>query len=290
MEYLLHILVVIAIYATLAMSLDLLVGQSGLLSLAQASFFGLGAYVAGLVATRCASSAAVEVGLALSVTAVAGGLLAMGAFRLRGERLVLLTLAFQVLLVKVAMNWTSATGGPGGISAIPPLNVGGWEAGTVTRTAILAIGLGGVTWLVRRRLIDSPLGRLLRAVREDEALVSSLGKDPRRAKAAVFVVAGSLAGLAGVLHAHYIGHVAPGDFGLETSLLVVSMVVVGGIGSRSGPLLGAAALVSLPEFLRFLGLPVSVAANLQQAGYGLLLAVMMLARPRGFLDGSVARR
>ena len=140
------------------------------------------------------------------------------------------------------------------------------------------------------RLASSPFGRVLRSIREDEPFAASLGKNTLRFKVTAFAVSAALAASAGGLYAHYNTYIDPSSFTVMESILVVSMVIVGGAGSLWGPVIGAVVLVSLPEALRFVGLPVSVAANVRQILYGGLLVIMIMFRPRGLVGTYVFGR
>ena len=143
----------------------------------------------------------------------------------------------------------------------------------------MCVGVSGLVW----RLIHSPFGRLLKAIREDEVLCQSLGKSIGAAKVSVFTVSAGIAGLAGGLFAHYISYIDPSSFTVMESVVIISIVVVGGAGSFWGPIAGAIVLVSVPEMLRFVGLPTAIAANVRQMLYGVALIAFMMWRPRGFL-------
>ena len=133
-----------------------------------------------------------------------------------------------------------------------------------------------------RRVVNSPFGRILRAIREDETAALAVGKDVNRYKIIVFVIGAFFAGIAGSLYAHYITFIDPSSFTVMESITILLMVVFGGMGSLSGSFVGAAVLVILPEMLSFVGMPSSVAAPLGRMIYGLLLVVLMLKDHRGF--------
>jgi branched-chain amino acid transport system permease protein len=143
--------------------------------------------------------------------------------------------------------------------------------------------LATVAYLIVDRISSSPFGRVLRAIREDETFAQSLAKNTTAYKVTAFCVSAALAASAGSLYAHYVTYIDPTSFTVMESILVISMVIIGGAGSRWGPLIGAIALVTFPELLRLVGLPASVAANLRQILYGSLLVVMMMLRPRGLV-------
>lgn len=281
MEYVFHILVFVGIYAILAVSLDLLAGSTGILSLSHAAFYGLGAYSSALISIRLGASFPVGVLAGMVVAGLSSLLVSVPSARLQDDYFVLATLGFQLIIVSILNNWTELTRGPLGIPGIPPLSFLGYTLHSrfeiLPPTFVLAV----LAYAMVNRLANSPFGRVLRAVREDEVLAQSLGKNPLRFKAIAFAVSGGLAAMAGGLYAHYMSFVDPSAFSVMESLLVISMVIIGGAGSTWGPLSGALILVILPEVLRLVGLPTSLAANLRQVLYGGLLTAMMLVRPRG---------
>jgi len=283
MEYLLHVLVLAAIYTILAASLDLLAGRTGLVSVAHAAFYGLGAYSAALLALHTGVPFLLSVPLGMLLAIVASLVVSLTSIRLHDDYFVIATFAFQMILFAVFNNLIGVTRGPLGISGIPRPAFFGWTIQSTFGFALLAAVLAGVAYLVVDRIANGPLGRVLLAIREDEIFASGLGKDTFKVKATVFAVSGALAASAGSLYAHYATYIDPKNFTVAESILVISMVIVGGAGSRWGPLIGAVLLVCLPEALRFVGLPNAVAANLRQILYSTFVLVAMIIRPRGLV-------
>ena len=281
MEYALHILVFVGIYIILAASLDLLAGHTGLLSIAHAAFYGLGAYTSALLTVKTGAPFLVGVLGGMFVAGLLSLLVSLPSLRLVDDYFVIATFAFQVILFSVFNNWNELTGGPTGIPGIPQPAIFGLaitsHGGFLIVVGLCAAVACGVVW----RLSSGPFGRVLHAVREDEVFAKSLGKNTVLVKIVAFAVSSALAALAGSLYAHYISYIDPTSFTVMESILVISMVIIGGAGSLSGPFIGAFVLVMLPEMLRFVGLPSSVAANLRQIIYGGLLVAMMLVRPQG---------
>ena len=140
-----------------------------------------------------------------------------------------------------------------------------------------------LTLIVIHRITSSPFGRVLKAIREDETAAQSLGKNTSRYKLLSFMVGAFFAGIAGSLYAHYITFIDPSSFTVMESITVLLMVIFGGMGSISGSIVGAVILVVIPELLRFVGLPSSIAAPMRQMLYGLLLVLLMLKRPQGLM-------
>lgn len=282
MNYLWHVLVIVNLYVMLAASLNLVVGYAGLLSLCHAAFYGIGAYTATLLMTRAGLGFFAAVSIAIPVTAALSFLISIPALRLKGDYFVLATLGFQIIVFSTLYNWVALTQGPFGITGIPAPRVFGYAIETVFSyflfTGVLAATVLGLLWL----LIRSPFGRLLRAVREDEVAAEALGKNVPRVKTSVFAIGAALAAVPGAALAGYTRYIDPSTFTLLEAIFVLSIVVIGGAGSFTGPIVGAAVLVALPEILRLLQFPEGVAASLRQVLYGMLLVVLMRYRPRGF--------
>ncbi|MCK4658567.1 MAG: branched-chain amino acid ABC transporter permease [Phycisphaerae bacterium] len=283
MEYALHILVFVGIYIILAASLDLLAGHTGLLSIAHAAFYGLGAYTSALLTVKAGAPFLLGVLGGMFVAALLSLLVSLPSLRLIDDYFVIATFAFQMILFSIFNNWNELTGGPTGIPGIPEPSVIGWEVTSHLEFVVLAGVFAILAFLVVWRLTTGPFGRALHAIREDEVLAKSIGKNALRFKITVFAISSALAASAGSLYAHYITYIDPTSFTVMESILVISMVIIGGAGSLWGPLLGAFVLVTLPETLRFIGLPSAVAANLRQIIYGSLLVVMMMVRPQGLV-------
>jgi branched-chain amino acid transport system permease protein len=148
---------------------------------------------------------------------------------------------------------------------------------------ILVLGFAVVAYLTVWLLVSAPFGRVLHAIREDELVAQINGKNTLYFKVVAFAISASLAAIAGSLYAHYVTYIDPTSFTVTDSILILSMVIIGGAGNPWGALLGACVLVILPEILRFVGLPSSTAAYLRQVIYGILLIIMMMFRPRGIL-------
>lgn len=283
MDYLLHVLILVIIYTTLAVSLDLLVGTAGLLPVCQAAFFGVGAYTTALVAVplRAPFVASTMVGVVFAV--LVSLIVSLPALRVRGDYFVIATFGFQVILFSIFNNWIDLTRGPLGITGIAQPTILGRAVRSRADFLLLSCALAAIAYVVVWRLAASPFGRVLRAIREDEVFAESLGKNVFRFKVTAFAVSAGLAAAAGSVYACYMTYIDPTSFSVMESILIISMVVIGGAGSPWGPLVGAAAVVGLPEILRLLGFPGALAANLRQVTYGVLLVVMMMVRPRGLL-------
>jgi branched-chain amino acid transport system permease protein len=280
-EYILHVGILVGIYSVLAISLDLIAGHTGLVSLAPAAFFGIGAYSSAILTVRLGLPTPIAAILGAVAAAVISLFISLPSFRVRDDYFVICTFGFQLISFNVFNNLISVTGGPLGIVNIPSPRVFGIPINSqVTYLALVCLVLA-VIYLTFRRLIDSPYGRVLHAIREDEVLAECYGKNTMYFKLTAVAVSGVFASLAGSLFAEYVTYIDPSSFTVDESILVLSMVIIGGAGSIWGAPIGAAFLILLPEMLRFAGFPTAIAANLREIAYGSALIGFMMVRPRG---------
>lgn len=283
MEYVLHILIMCGIYAILSISLNLLVGYTGLPALGHAAFSCVGAYTSSLLALEFGVSPWLGLVIGALFAGIAGILVAIPSLRLRGDYMALTTFGLALIVYGIAKNWLGLTRGPMGLPGIPGFSLMGWKLSANWSYLILVAVIVVITAWVIGRIVNSPFGRVLKGIREDEIATATMGKNVDRFKLIVFAVGAAFAGIAGALYAHYVTFIDPSSFTLMESIVILLMVVFGGMGSIAGSLVGAIALVLLPELLRFVGFPSSVEAPLRQVIYGLILVVLMIYRPRGML-------
>jgi branched-chain amino acid transport system permease protein len=283
MEYLLHILILICIYIILAVSLNLLVGYTGILSIAHAAFYGVGAYIAALLALRLETPFLLNIVLAIIGATIFGAVVGVPSLRLRDDYFIIATFAFQIITFSILNNLVEFTGGPLGLPGIPQPNIFGLEITTHIEFLILVGILASFVFWIAKRIVTAPFGRLLKAIREDEVFTQSVGRNVSAAKVKIFMISAALASTAGVIYATYITYIDPTSFTVMESIFIISIVIIGGAANLKGSIVGAAVLVALPELLRFIGLPNSVAANVRQILYGALLVIFMMWRPQGFL-------
>ncbi|NQT03471.1 MAG: branched-chain amino acid ABC transporter permease [Planctomycetes bacterium] len=283
MDYLLHILILINIYIILASSLNLIAGYTGLLSICQAAFYGVGAYTAALMSLKVGSPFVVNLLLAMVVTGVLGALVGIPSLRIRDDYFVIATFAFQVIAFSIMTNWMAFTGGPMGLPGIPQPKIFWWVVDSNWETFLVSTVLAAGVLAVCLRLVHSPFGRVLMAIREDETFALAAGKNIAAYKVLVFIIGAAMASVAGVIYAHYISFIDPTSFTVMESIFIISIVIIGGAGSFWGPVVGAIVLVTLPEALRFIGMPSSIAANMRQILYGGLLVAFMMLRPQGLM-------
>jgi branched-chain amino acid transport system permease protein len=284
--YIVGVLVSITIFGLLAVSLDLLLGWAGLFSIAHAATFGAGAYASALAAQTLGLGFWGGLAAAILVGAAVSALVAIPSLRVSGDYLVLASFGVQEVLHGLYLNLDDVTGGPGGLRRIPRPEFFGMTVTDPAHYLALYAFLVAIVLLLLRHLMRAPLGLLLRAIREDEVVPQALGKNVVALKVTVFVLSGALAGMGGSLYAHYFTFISPESFDVHVSIFILSMVLIGGMGTLWGGLAGAALLIALPEVLRFAPFPSGTIGPARQIVYGLILIAFCFFRPTGL----VARR
>ncbi|MBW1682838.1 MAG: branched-chain amino acid ABC transporter permease, partial [Deltaproteobacteria bacterium] len=283
MDYIIHILIMICIYSILGVSFNLILGYTGLIAMCHAAFFGIGAYAAALVGIHLGLNFMVGILVGMAAAGLIGLLVALPAIRVRDEYLIVTTLALLMIIYTVMMNWLDVTRGAAGLSGIPRPNLFGTEISTPLQFLPLTAVFGIFCVLTSRRIVTSPFGRALKALREDEVAAEALGKNIASYKIRVFILGGALAAVAGALLAHYTTYISPYYFTLTDSIFIFAVVIVGGTANLWGPVLGAALLVSVTEALRFLDISPLIVGFTRQMAYGLILVLFMCFRPQGLL-------
>jgi branched-chain amino acid transport system permease protein len=290
-RYVLGMLVFVALNGLSAVGLSLVMGFAGQVSLGQAAFFAIGAYVSGVLTATYGWNGWVALALAVAAGALVAFTVGLPIFRLSGLLLAMATLAFGIIVYYVLVNWAAVTGGPSGLTGVPALAVGGFRFDSDARMLWLAWGALLVVLAVSGNVVDSRIGRALRALHGSEAAAAAVGIDTARLKLGVFSLAGAITALAGALYAHYLTFINPSPFGFAYSVELLVMVVLGGVASLWGAVLGAAAVVLLVEALRAI-LPLLTsahgAAEYEIAVFGVLLMVFMIFLPSGL--AGLARR
>jgi branched-chain amino acid transport system permease protein len=277
-EYYLTLFNFIGIHALLVVGLNLLMGYAGQISLGHAAFFGLGAYASGILTVTYGVNPWLALVAGMIISGGAAFLIGIPALKLRGYYLAMATLGFGVIVYIVFNEAQTWTGGPSGLAGIPSLAMAGWSFNT-PRKLYLLIWLTVILILaLSASLVDSRVGRALRALHDSEAAAESLGVNTQRLKLLIFVWSALYASLAGSLYAHTLNFIAPSSFDIMFSIKLVTMVVVGGMASIWGSLLGAAVLTVLPELLVFFH-------DFEVVIFGGILMVVMIFLPRGLVRG-----
>jgi len=294
--YLLHILITTGIFIIAAMSLNLLLGYAGQLSLGHVAFFGIGAYTSALVSLGFQVHVLpdVVVGLApkppwfamliaVVVTALTGYAIGKLSFRVRGAYFVIISISFAEVVRLIAVNWDELTQGPMALNNIPALTLGfaDFEISFLRKPAfyLLVLTIGVICYVVIARLVNSRAGRAMIALRENESLAASVGIDVTRYLVIATMVSAAMAGTAGALYAHYVRIVDPDIFLFIYTVTMVIMVITGGKGTLAGPVVGGAIFGFVPEMLRAM----EIRPEVQWIIYGVLMILVVYFLPRGIV-------
>jgi branched-chain amino acid transport system permease protein len=262
------------IFSVVALGANLIMGIAGQASFAHCAFFGLGAYTTALLTAKLAMPLWITLPASLVLPFVIGVLLAYPALRVRGFYLALVSLAVSEIFTSVLNQLPGVLGGSEGIVDVPPFEIGEWAAITRFDKYYVVLAGAALAYVSMERLLVSHFGRVARTLRDSEVGATAVGINLTRAKTQVFAVSGIYMGFAGFLYAHFMQYVSPSAFGLDTTILVVSMLVVGGLGDTTGTLVGALVLSLLPQLLRgYVGLEPVI--------YGGLLVVILIVLPVG---------
>ncbi len=275
MDYIFLIVFMILLYVMLSQSLTLTAGYSGLISLAHAGFYGIGAYVSAILSTRFDFPFLITLPIAMILTGLIASVVSLIALRTVDDYFIIITLGIQIVAFSIMNNWMGLTNGSLGISDIPSISILGFEFSSKVSLLFLAAFFTTLISYILNNITKSPFGRILIALSEDEIFAESLGKKVYQAKVTSFIIGAICASIPGVLYAHYFRYIDPSSFTVDESIFVLSIVIIGGLRKIWGSALAAIFLVILPELLRLIGLPDSISANIRQIIYGLALILLM---------------
>jgi len=294
-SYLLSIVATAGIYALLALGLNVIWGMAGMINLGLAGFFALGAYGSALITTALGAPIAVGVMVGFVVAATAGALLTLTTLRLRGDYLAIVSLGFAEVVRLIASNEIWLTNGTDGISGIP----GPWR-GELTPLqfnllfCVIALGAVVVALLLTHRLRNSPFGRVLRGIRDDDVVVRVAGKSVNRFKVQAFAIGGGLMGVAGALYGHYTSFVAPDIFRPLITIYIFLALTAGGTGNNLGAVVGAFVVLVILESTRFVAdlapwLGGAQVAAVREIAIALVLILVLRFKPSGLLPERLPR-
>lgn len=274
--YIVHIVIMIGIFAVLALGLEIILGLTGLFSLGHAAFFGMGAYVSALTSIKLGLSFPVALLLSITLTAVFGAIIGFPALRLKGDYLAIATLGFGEIFRLFLINWDNITRGPMGLPGIPRPSIFGMDFSNRIPYYYLMLICFVFAYYIASNLPKTYLGRAFKAIRDDEDAAAFMGLKITKYKLIAFALGGAYAGYAGSFYAHYITFISPDTFLYQDSALMLAMVFLGGAGTIIGPVVGALVLVLLPEALRFL-------VEWRMLVVGIIMVAMMIYRPQGIM-------
>jgi branched-chain amino acid transport system permease protein len=275
--YVLRTSVMVLLYVVLALSLNFVLGFAGQLSMGHAAFYAVGAYTTALLMVNFKMSFWIAILASAIVAALFGFILGMPTLRLKGDYLAIVTVGFGEIVRLILINWTDVTRGPAGIPGIPSPKLFGMVLKSNTHYYYLILILAALAIIISNRLLNSRLGRGLIAVRDDEIAAEAMGINATYLKVLAFVLGAAVAGMAGSFFGTFVHYVNPDNFTYMESVVILCMVVLGGVGSVPGVIVGALVLTVLPEALRDI-------ATYRYAIYGILLALMMIIRPQGMIS------
>jgi branched-chain amino acid transport system permease protein len=279
MEYAASIVILIGLFVILAASFNLILGYSGLMSIAHPIFFGLGAYSSSLLVMYLHVPVPVGILFGTAVAFLFSIALSLPSLRVSGDYLVIASIGFQLGLLQIIRNF-DWTGGAGGVTGITPLfNTIGMTS-SLSYVAIVLVAAAATVWLVAW-IVGGDYGRAIAAMRDDEDAFKALGRNAVTMKITLFGIGSACAGFAGALYAHYFLFISPDQFDLLYSAAILTMVVVGGVGTVMGPVVGAIMLEIMPQALSFLELPAAITGPMQGIMFTGLVLLFLFAKPTG---------
>lgn len=275
-SYMIRIATVALMYIIIALSLNLLTGFLGVMSLGHAAFWGIGAYTGAILSTRYGWGMGSCMLAAVVVCGCFGLLLGAPVVKLKGYYMTVVTLGFCEIVRLVEMNWSELTRGPLGINRIPYPNLFGIVFKSPQSKYYLILVITVIAVVITHALVHSRLGRAIVAIREDDLAAASMGIDVVRYKLMVFVISSVFAGIAGVYYAHYMRYIDTSLFTTSMSINFLVMSIFGGLGNIAGTIIGTTVLTVIPETMRFL-------SEYRNLFYGILIVVLMMIKPSGLL-------
>ncbi len=282
--YILNLLILISISGILAGSLNFIIGYAGIYSLAHAAFFGIAAYTGALIALHVSTSLLIAIPVAMAICAILSLVISLPSLRVRGEYFVVASLGLQMIAFTVFSEWTSVTGGLGGITGVPVATIFGFSLRSLGSMLAVSLACLALVTFAIFALVRTSFGRNLRAIRDNEVAAAAFGKNVALTKTLAVAISSALCAVAGVLYAFHVSFVNPESFTIDASVLVMAMIIIGGTGTVFGPILGALIIHLLPAGLTYLTfLPSRDLASLQQIIYGAAMVLLMIYRPSGLI-------
>jgi len=277
-KYYFIVLNVIGLNTIVVVGLNLLIGFAGQISLGHAAFYGLGSYFSGILTVNYGFPLWPAMVVGMMATGAVAYLIGYPSLKLRGHYLVMATLGFGIIINILMGELEQFTGGHDGLMGIPPLAIGGWVFDNDLKNFYLIWSFVFLCMVAARNLLNSRVGRALRAISGSEVAANSLGVNTADYKVKIFVLSAMFASISGSLYAHYITFISPSSYDFYYSIQVVTMVIVGGMGSLWGSLLGAGVLTCISEALH-------IAKQYHIIAYGVFLCLVLVFLPEGVLMG-----
>ncbi len=277
-RYYIDLAIMCLVYSLLSLSLNFITGYCGIVVLGQAGFYGIGAYTSAILLTRFGWSFVVTALVAVAVSFLFGLIIGLPTLRVSGKYLSIVTLGFGEIMRIIELNAIGLTGGPFGIKNIPHPDIFGIVLKTPVSKYYLILALLAISIIAVENLTNSRAGNAWFAIKGDEIAAQSIGINTHKYKLMAFAISAALAGLAGAFFASYVNYIDSTSFTFETSILILSMTIMGGLGSIPGSILGSIFYTVLPEVLRFV-------AEYSQIVYGGTIILAIMFKPDGILGG-----
>jgi len=281
MDYIVHLLILISIFGILGLSLNLVVGYTGLLSATHAGFYGIGAYVVALSMKNFEVNFFLAFPISIIITMIAAMFIGIVLSKFKDDIYALGSFGFAIITYGLMLNLQNVTRGPLGIPGISRPEIFGFAFSSNTSFLVLSIVFLLLVYIIVRYITKSSYGRVLQAIRENEKTIKFFGYKTYWYKLSIFMISAGLAAVAGGLFATYVTFIDPSSFTLAESIFLISMIILGGLANNKGAIVGVIIMILLPELLRFVGFPTEIAAQMRQVIYGLMLVLMMMYRPQG---------
>jgi len=285
--------IMVGIFSIVAIGFNLLLGNTGQISLGQAAFYGIGAYASAILTAKAGFSFWMALPCAAIFCGVIGYILGFSSVRFKGSYLAMATLSFGVIFSIIILEWTTVTGGAGGYpEMIPRPSIGAFKIDSELKYYYLVWAFLAAVFIFTKNLVQSRIGRALYAIQGNETVAGIIGINPTKYKLKVFTLSAIYAGIAGSLYAHYATYISEESFTFLFSVTLLCMVVIGGLGSVWGSVVGTAVLYSLSEIIRYVAkfsiLPQAVRNILAEysyllLAYGLFVAIFIIFLPRGIV-------
>lgn len=280
------ILILIGIYSMITIGLSLLIGYAGQISLGHAAFFGIGAYITGVFTVKFHISPWLAILIGMIFTFTVAFLIAIPVLKLKGHFLALATMAINIIVYVLLLGLSDYTGGASGLGGIPELSIAGFSLSG--NQVIFYYFVWMITLLVllfAMNIVRSHIGRLLKSIHDSEIAAETLGVNVSKYKVAIFALSAMFASLAGSLYAHYITFIAPPTFYISFSILLLIMVMVGGVQSLWGAIIGTTVMMFLNELIRYVGHTyLQISGEVEIVVYGAIIVIVMIFMPKGLVD------
>lgn len=284
-QYVFTLLILLGIYSIITIGLSLLIGYAGQISIGHAAFYGIGAYMSAVLTTKFNMSAWLAIILGMMTTFLIAYFVGVRVLKLKGHILALATIAINIIVYTILNGWTEMTGGALGLGGIPKLNFLGIDLGNQVNFYYFVWIIVTLVIIFSGNLIRSNVGRILRSIHDSETGIEALGIQVSKYKVLIFAISATYASLAGSLYAHYIQFISPSTFNVPFSILLLVMVMVGGVHSIWGAMIGTVAITFLNEGIRYISHNyLHVSGEVEIIVYGFVIVVMMIFMPNGFVS------